>query len=184
MIVVGIDPGVANTGFGVVRGSGSRTVALDGGVIETPVGEDLGVRLEMIHRAVSQLLDWHEPAAVAIEDLYFGKNVGSAMAVGQARGVVLLAAAQREIPCFDYTPQAVKSAVAGSGSAGKEQIQEMVGRLLGLEEPPRPDHAADAFAAALCHLGNARGASTRQPEEFGNATAVSAGGPSSSRASG
>lgn len=92
---------------------------------------------------------------MALEDLFFGKNVGSAMEVGQARGVIMLAAAQKQIPCFDYTPQLVKSAVSGSGSADKHQVQTMVGQLLGLDEPPQPDHAADAFAVALCHLGHA-----------------------------
>jgi crossover junction endodeoxyribonuclease RuvC len=155
MIVIGIDPGIANTGFGVVRGSQGKTVALDGGVIETSPEMALPERLDLIHAAVVQLLDWHEPAAVALEDLYFGKNVGSAMEVGQARGVIMLAAAQKQIACFDYTPQVVKSAVTGTGSAGKEQVQVMVGQLLGLDEPPQPDHAADAFAVALCHLGHA-----------------------------
>lgn len=155
MIVIGIDPGIANTGFGVVRGSGSKTVALDGGVIETSPEMPPPERLERIHDAVAQLLDWHEPAAVAQEDLFFGKNVGSAMEVGQARGVIMLAAAQKQIPCFDYTPQLVKQAVSGSGAADKEQVQVMVGQLLGLDEPPQPDHAADAFAVALCHLGHA-----------------------------
>lgn len=155
MIVIGIDPGIANTGFGVVRGTGGKTVALDGGVIETSPDLSLPERLDRVYSAMVQLLDWHEPAAVALEDLYFGKNVGSAMEVGQARGVVMLAAARKEIPCSDYTPQQVKSAVCGSGNAEKEQVQTMVGRLLGLEEPPQPDHAADAFAVALCHLGHA-----------------------------
>ena len=182
MIVVGIDPGVANTGFGVVRGSGAKTVALDGGVIETPPGDELSVRLERIHAAVTQLLDWHEPAAVSVEDLYFGKNAGSAMAVGQARGVVLLAAAQKQIPCFDYTPQLVKAAVCGSGSADKEQVQAMVGRLLGLEEPPQPDHAADAFAVALCHLGHVSGGASGGSAQLGQSSPVSARGTSSSAA--
>ena len=88
---------------------------------------------------------------MALEDLFFGRNVGSALSVGQARGVALLAAAQRQVPCFDYTPQAVKKAVCGSGSADKGQVQRMVASLLGLPEPPTPDHAADAFAVAICH---------------------------------
>lgn len=155
MIVIGIDPGIANTGFGVVRGSATKSVALDGGVIETSPDLSLPERLDRIHSSVVQLLDWHEPAALALEDLYFGKNVGSAMEVGQARGVVMLAAAQKQIPCFDYTPQVVKSAVCGTGSADKSQVQVMVGHLLGLDEPPHPDHAADAFAVAICHLGHA-----------------------------
>jgi crossover junction endodeoxyribonuclease RuvC len=95
------------------------------------------------------------PGVVAIEELYFGENVTSAFAVGQARGVVLLAAGQREVPCCTYTPQQVKGAVCGSGRASKEQVQNMVQRLLALPEPPRPDHAADALALAICHLNRA-----------------------------
>jgi crossover junction endodeoxyribonuclease RuvC len=155
MIVIGIDPGAANTGFGVVRTVNDRMVALDGGVIET--APDLAVedRLERVHDALRQLIAHHEPKAVALEDLFFGKNVGSALAVGQTRGVALLAAAQRGVPCFDYTPQAVKKAVCGSGAAAKGQVQEMVASLLGLPEPPSSDHAADAFAVAICHAGGA-----------------------------
>jgi crossover junction endodeoxyribonuclease RuvC len=153
MIVIGIDPGAANTGFGVVRTINDRMVALDGGVIETSPELPAEERLASIHESLGQLIAWHEPKALALEDLFFGKNVGSALAVGQARGVVMLAAAQRGVPCFDYTPQAVKKSVCGSGSAGKGQVQRMVATLLGLPEPPSPDHAADAFAVAICHAG-------------------------------
>lgn len=148
---MGIDPGLANTGFGVVRVTGSKTKALDAGVIESPAGTPLERRLKAIHESVTELLAWHEPEALALEDLYFGKNVRSAMAVGQARGVVMLAAAERGIDCFDYTPQAVKMSVCGSGGADKGQVQHMVGALLGLATPPSPDHAADALAVAICH---------------------------------
>lgn len=153
MIVIGLDPGTANTGFGVVRTMGERMVALDGGVIETPPEQAAEGRLARVYEALVQLIDWHEPKAMALEDLFFGRNVGSALSVGQARGVAMLAAAQQGVPCFDYTPQAVKKAVCGSGSAGKEQVQRMVATLLGLTEPPAPDHAADAFAVAICHAG-------------------------------
>lgn len=155
MIVIGIDPGAANTGFGVVRTINDRMVALDGGVVETAPELPAEDRLARIHESMSQLIDWHEPKALALEDLFFGKNVGSALAVGQARGVAMLAAAQRGIPCFDYTPQAVKKAVCGSGSADKSQVQRMVASLLGLPEPPTPDHAADAFGVAICHAAGA-----------------------------
>jgi crossover junction endodeoxyribonuclease RuvC len=157
VIVIGLDPGTANTGFGVVRTMGERMVALDGGVIETPPEQAVERRLARVHEALAQLIDWHEPKAMALEDLFFGRNVGSALSVGQARGVAMLAAAQRGVPCFDYTPQAVKKAVCGSGSAGKDQVQRMVATLLGLAEPPSPDHAADAFAVAICHAGAAAG---------------------------
>src|SRR5262249_21576416 len=153
MIVIGIDPGTANTGFGVVRTAGERMVALDGGVIETDAEMPVEARLAKVHAALAELIEWHEPKAMALEDLFFGRNVGSALSVGQARGVALLAAAQRKLPCFDYTPQAVKKAVCGSGSADKGQVQRMVATLLGLPEPPAPDHTADAFAVAICHAG-------------------------------
>ncbi len=169
---MGIDPGVANTGFGVVRVAGSQMIAVDGGVIEAPADGPLETRLARIYAELEQLIGWHQPVAVALEDLYFGKNVQSAIAVGQARGVALLAAAQREIPCFDYTPQAVKMAVCGSGSAAKRQVQEMVGKLLGLARPPESDHAADALALAICHAGRARMA---QAVDAAERAAVTAG---------
>jgi crossover junction endodeoxyribonuclease RuvC len=162
ILVMGIDPGVASTGFGVVRAAGGSMSAIDGGVIEAPAGEPAERRLARIHGELDKLLAWHEPAAVALEDVYFGKNVRSAIAVGQARGVAMLCAAQRRIPCFDYTPQAVKMAVCGSGAAQKKQVQRMVGALLGLPRPPESDHAADALAVAICHAGHARPSSSFQ----------------------
>ena len=131
-------------------------VALDGGVVETTPDQPIERRLERIHRALAELLAWHEPVAMAIEEVYFGKNVRSAMAVGQASGVAMLAAAECGVDCFTYTPQAIKKAVCGSGAADKHQVQGMVGTLLGLPEPPEPDHAADALAVAICH-GNGSG---------------------------
>ena len=155
IVVMGLDPGVASTGFGVVRVAGGRMSAVDGGVIEAPPGEPTEMRLARIHDELAQLIDWHEPAALALEDVYFGKNVRSAIGVGQARGVALLTAAERGIACFDYTPQAVKMAVCGTGAAAKEQVQRMVGTLLGLPQPPESDHAADALAVAICHSAHA-----------------------------
>jgi crossover junction endodeoxyribonuclease RuvC len=154
MIVLGIDPGTANTGYGVVarRGAG-RLAALDGGVIETSAGLPLERRLAAIFARVDALLDEHEPAAVALEELYFGANARSASAVGHARGVVMLAAGRRGIDCAGYTPQQVKGAVCGTGRAGKEQVTRMVQTMLALDAPPTPDHAADALAVAICHLG-------------------------------
>jgi crossover junction endodeoxyribonuclease RuvC len=152
-VVMGIDPGAANLGFGIVRVEGNRMVALDGGVVETSSDSPIEKRLQRIHQALTELIAWHEPAAMAIEELYFGKNVRSAMVVGQASGVAMLAAAQHRVSCSVYTPQAIKMAVCGSGSAGKKQVQRMVGTLLGLPEPPTPDHAADALAVAICHGG-------------------------------
>ncbi len=155
MVVLGIDPGTASTGYGVVEGAGSRLRALDGGVITTSPGVPLERRLADIHARVAELLDEHLPDAIAIEELYFGVNVRTAFAVGQARGVVLLAAGQRQIPSRSYTPQQVKAAVCGSGRAAKDQVSRMVGQLLGLPAPPEPDHAADALAVAICDLNRA-----------------------------
>ena len=148
MIVLGIDPGSVNTGFGVVGVHGGRLVALDGGVIKAR-------GLVEIHSRVCELLDEYRPAAVALEELFFGVNAKSAFAVGQARGVVVLAAEQHGLPHRSYTPQQVKSAVCGSGRAEKDQVQRMVQTLLSLDEVPKPDHAADALAVAICDLNGA-----------------------------
>jgi crossover junction endodeoxyribonuclease RuvC len=157
MVVLGIDPGVANTGFGVVSVDGPRIGAVDGGVIAIPAGEPVETRLARIHEALTDLITRHQPAAMALEDVYFGRNVRSAIAVGQARGVALLSAAQDGVPCFDYTPQAVKVAVCGSGAAAKDQVQRMVGLLLGVPQP-KSDHTADALAVAICHAGHSASA--------------------------
>ena len=151
VIVLGIDPGLANTGYGVVAHRDGRLVALDGGVIHTSAGLTQERRLADIHEALDGLLREHEPDAMALEQLYFGQNARSAFAVGQARGVVMLAAGQHGVPCASYTPQQVKAAVCGSGRAEKDQVARMVKTLLGLLEEPRPDHAADALAVAVCH---------------------------------
>ncbi len=155
VIVLGIDPGLANTGYGVVQRRGGRLVALDGGCVRTRAGSAPEARLADVHARVAALLDEHEPDAVALEALFFGENARSAFAVGQARGVVMLAAGQRGIACHDYTPQQVKGAVCGSGRAEKDQVQRMVQAVLGLAELPRPDHAADALAVAICHANHA-----------------------------
>jgi crossover junction endodeoxyribonuclease RuvC len=155
MIVLGIDPGTANTGFGVVERRAGRLMALDGGVITTRPEAPMQIRLANIHRRVCELLDEHLVTVVSMEDIYFGRNAGSAFAVGQARGVVMLAAGQRRLPCVSYTPQQVKHAVCGSGRAEKDQVGRMVQALLALESPPRPDHAADALAIAICHVNGA-----------------------------
>jgi len=151
VIVLGIDPGLASTGYGVVARRRGRLAALDGGVIATAPELALERRLAEIHAAVEALLEEHRPDALALEQLYFGQNVRTAFAVGQARGVVLLAAGQRALPCAGYTPQQVKGAVCGSGRAHKDQVARMVQTLLALPEQPRPDHAADALAVAVCH---------------------------------
>jgi crossover junction endodeoxyribonuclease RuvC len=155
MIVLGIDPGTASTGFGIVRSAGSRLHVLAEGVIETRPGVPLERRLAEIHERVGVLLDEHRPDALAVEELYFGANVRTAFAVGQARGVVLLAAGQRGLPLRSYTPQQVKAAVCGHGRADKLQVARMVTRLLGLSAAPRSDHASDALAVAICDLNRA-----------------------------
>lgn len=155
MVVLGIDPGTANTGYGVVSDGRGRMHAMDGGVIETRPGVPLERRLAVIHGRVCELIEEHRPDAVALEDLYFGANTSSAFAVGQARGVVMLAAGQAGIACASYTPQQVKSAVCGTGRAPKDQVGRMVQALLSLAAPPTPDHAADALAVAICHVNRA-----------------------------
>jgi crossover junction endodeoxyribonuclease RuvC len=155
MIVLGIDPGLASTGFGVVERRGGRLVALDGGVVETAAGVRTEQRLGELHDALTRLLREHGPDAMALESLYFGQNARTAFAVGQARGVAMLCAGQRRVPCHSYTPQQVKGAVCGSGRAPKEQVGRMVAFLLGLTGQPASDHAADALAVAICHANHA-----------------------------
>jgi crossover junction endodeoxyribonuclease RuvC len=154
--VLGIDPGTASTGFGIVESRAHRLSTVCGGVISTSAGSPLEQRLAAIAASIGDLLEEHAPDALAIEEVYFGRNVRSAFAVGQARGAVLASAGGRDIPCFSYTPQAVKLAVCGSGAAGKDQVQRMVGALLSLPEPPKSDHAADALALAICHAFQTR----------------------------
>jgi crossover junction endodeoxyribonuclease RuvC len=153
--VLGIDPGLANTGYGVVARRGMRFVALDGGVVTTRAGVPLEQRLATIYDEVCTLIERHQPEAVALEDLFFGQNAGSAFKVGQARGVVMLAAGQRGVPCASYTPQQVKQAVCGTGRAAKEQVARMVCTVLGLPDEPLPDHATDALAVGVCHANHA-----------------------------
>ena len=169
---MGIDPGLANTGFGVLRVSGSRMTAIDGGTIETGSEVADEHRLRTIHDSLAELIEWHAPESVALESLYFGRNVRSALGVGQARGVIMLAAAAKELSCFDYTPQAVKLAVCGSGEAAKDQVKHMVGVLLGLPVDPPSDHAADALAVAVCHAAHLQGSAALQ-------AAPAAAGPTS-----
>lgn len=155
MIVLGIDPGIANTGYGVVERRGGRLLALDGGVITTRPEAPMQMRLAAIHRRIGELLDEHLITLISMEDIYFGKNVSSAFMVGQARGVVMLAAGQRRLDVMSYTPQQVKHSVCGSGRANKDQIARMVQSLLSLDMPPHSEHAADALAIAICHLNGA-----------------------------
>lgn len=154
MLVLGIDPGTAITGYAVV-GQNDGLHAVTYGVIRTPSDLPLAQRLLMIYQELTAVIRLHQPVAVAVEELFFSKNTRTAMSVGQARGIVLLAAAQAGLPVFHYKPAEVKQAVTGYGGASKSQVQEMVRLLLGLEAIPRPDDAADALAIAICHLHSA-----------------------------
>ena len=149
MIVLGIDPGTAALGYGIVESTGSRLREVDHGVLETSPDMSLPARLLAIHGLVSSLLATHAPGVLAVERLFFSRNVQTAFGVGQARGVVLLAAAQRDVPVMEATPNEVKSAIAGYGAADKHQVQRMVQVVLGMAEPPRSDDAADALAIAV-----------------------------------
>ena len=157
MIVLGVDPGTALLGFGLVEegadGGGPR--ALDYGALATEPGEAMPLRLARLYDRLCDLLAAYCPDVLAIEQLFFARNVTTAIAVGQARGVVLLAAAKAGVEVAEYSPSEVKQAVVGYGKAEKGQMQEMVRLILGLAEPPRPDDAADALAVALCHLQTA-----------------------------
>lgn len=150
MITLGIDPGTALLGFGVIASNGEPHV-LDYGAVVTSAHQPMPQRLAELFDAVTGLLERHQPDVVAIEQLFFARNVTTAIAVGQARGVVLLAAARAGTPVVEYSPSEVKHAVVGYGKAAKAQMQEMVRILLGLDRVPQPDDAADALAVALCH---------------------------------
>lgn len=153
MITLGIDPGTARLGYGVIDGDPPE--AIDFGVVETAATRPMPDRLVILFDAVSGLIERHRPAVVAVEQLFFARNATTAMAVGQARGVVLLAVARAGLAVAEYTPAEVKLAVAGHGRADKAQIQEMVRLTLGLAAVPHPDDAADALAVALCHAQTA-----------------------------
>src|SRR5579871_6217719 len=153
---LGIDPGTAIMGFGVVERRSGALHAVEYGVILTSNAEPMPQRLNHLYRRLLELLTTHQPNAVAVEELFFNRNVRTALAVGQARGVVLLAAAQAGLPVFEYTPLQVKDAVVGYGRATKDQVQQMIRVLLNLDSIPRPDDAADALAVAVCHVHSAR----------------------------
>jgi len=157
MLVLGIDPGTATTGFGLIRNLNNGDLeSVSYGVITTPKNTLPEERLLSIYNEVIQLLTLHSPDMAAVEKLFFQRNVTTALAVGQARGVVLLALAQKKIPLAEYTPMEIKQAVAGYGGAEKNQVQLMVKALLNLESIPRPDDAADALAVAICHCQSYR----------------------------
>jgi len=158
VIVLGIDPGTAALGYGIVSRSGGRLREIDHGCLTTSPDSPLPERLLAIHALVDELISLHQPSVVAVERLFFSKNAQTAFAVGQARGVVLLAAAQHGIPVREATPNEVKNAVTGYGSAEKGQVARMVQLVLGMSELPRPDDAADALAIAIWAVNTAASA--------------------------
>lgn len=154
LTTLGIDPGTALLGFGVIRGN-TDPILVDVGVIETDSATAMPDRLVVLHRETVRLIETYRPDVLAVEQLFFARNVTTAIAVGQARGVVLLAAAQAGVPVAEYSPSEVKFAVVGYGKADKHQMQEMVRIILNLDAIPKPDDAADALAVALCHAQTA-----------------------------
>jgi crossover junction endodeoxyribonuclease RuvC len=162
--VIGIDPGTARLGYGVIEAD-DQPVMIDFGIVETGIDDGSApLRLEYIYQGVQMLLDRHRPDAMAIEQLFFARNVTTAISVGQARGVTLLAASQAKIEVHEYTPSQIKHAIAGYGKADKQQMQEMVRILLGLAHAPQPDDAADALAVALTHSHRRRFAELAREE--------------------
>ncbi|HZD43151.1 MAG TPA: crossover junction endodeoxyribonuclease RuvC [Methanomicrobiales archaeon] len=157
MIVIGIDPGLARLGYGLIRVGGGAVEAVAYGCIETS-GKEMRTsqRLLQIHTELEKILDDYRPDELAIEKLFFARNTTSAMNVSEVRGIVLLDAEKRSIPITEYTPNQVKQAITGSGKADKHQMQEMIKRLLRLEKVPRPDDTADALSIALCHIHTMR----------------------------
>jgi crossover junction endodeoxyribonuclease RuvC len=154
--VLGVDPGTATTGYAVVMEEEGRLQIVTLGVVTTPAKMPLPIRLQQIYRDLNQIVETHRPDAAAVEELFFSRNARTAMSVGHARGVTLLALANAGLPIAEYTPMQVKQAVTGYGSADKHQVQEMVRVLLNLSELPRPDDAADAAAVAICYLHRVR----------------------------
>ena len=156
MRVLGIDPGTAITGYGVIEGEGDSLVVTTYGAVTTPANQPLAQRLQHIYHELRALItEWH-PDSAAVEELFFSKNARTALSVGHARGVALLALTEAGLPIQEYKPAEVKQAVAGYGNAPKQQVQGMVQLLLNLDEMPRPDDAADALAVAICHFHSAR----------------------------
>lgn len=151
MIILGIDPGLANTGWGVIETRGSKHRCLAYGCITTPAREPVSDRLSLVHREIERVITRYTPGECAIESVFFGTNAKSAFATGQARGVAILAMANAGLILGEYSPVQVKGAVVGTGTADKSQVAYMVRVILGLEREPAPDHAADALAIAICH---------------------------------
>lgn len=154
MIILGIDPGTAITGFGIIETTGGKSKMVDAGVIRTPAKQALELRLETIFNELTQVIKETKPDEAAVEELFFAQNVTTAMSVAQARGVILLAIIKAGLDHAGYTPLQIKQAMTGYGRADKQQIQEMVKAILGLKAVPKPDDCADALAVAICHSMN------------------------------
>jgi crossover junction endodeoxyribonuclease RuvC len=150
-VILGIDPGLASTGYGVIRCSGSRFRCLVHGTVRTSPRDGMGERLVQIHQGIMDIIKTYEPEEAGIETVYFSKNSRSAIPVAQARGVVLYTLASQGVPFAEYTPLELKQAVVGTGRAEKIQVQRLIKMIFNLDELPRPDHASDALAAAFCH---------------------------------
>ncbi len=148
--ILGFDPGLANTGWGVIDAGKNRFVCIAYGSISTPSDLSPGNRLDMIFKKSSEIIEEFKPSAAGIESLYFSKNITSAIPVAQARGILLLSLFQNGITAKEYTPQQIKQSITGNGKAEKQQIQQMLKIILGLNDVPKPDHAADALGAAVC----------------------------------
>lgn len=151
MVILGIDPGVATIGFGIIRAERGKNTLIQYGVITTPPGIPLSERLVQIFDDMQQLIETFRPDELAVEELFFSKNITTGISVAHGRGVILLAAERLGVPVFEYTPMQVKQSVVGYGKAEKKQVMLMTQRLLGMKEIPRPDDAADALALAICH---------------------------------
>jgi crossover junction endodeoxyribonuclease RuvC len=171
VLVLGIDPGTAITGFGLVKSDAGDLALVGCGVITTPAKESLPARLQTIYRELTRIVAAYRPAEAAVEELFFSKNVRTALAVGHARGVILLALADATLPIYEYTPLQVKQTVTGYGQADKKQMQEMVRLILGLREILQPDDAADAVAVAICHIHSSH-LSRLVGEDGGRITAI------------
>lgn len=156
MLVLGIDPGTAITGYGLVLENEGGLALVDYGVITTPPSQPLPERLQSIYQGLTGVIQAHRPGTAAVEELFFSRNARTALSVGHARGVTLLALADAGLPIHEYKPLEIKQAVAGYGGAKKDQVQEMVRMLLDLDQVPQPDDAADAVAVAICHIHSAR----------------------------
>jgi crossover junction endodeoxyribonuclease RuvC len=155
VLALGIDPGTATTGFGLVREEEGELALIGYGTVTTAAGQPLPQRLQSIYQGLTQVIRQYQPDVAAVEELFFSRNARTALSVGHARGVVLLALADAGLPVYEYKPLSVKQAIVGYGSADKRQVQEMVRMLLRLAQIPQPDDAADAIAVAVCHLHSA-----------------------------